>query len=289
MASAPATRSSAATTWSPQPEPERSRVGLALTILEPAERWRLEEEDVPETPLHDGIIQTLLLILKHWAHKEARSALVTSNLACRWDPGDARLGTDPDVVLVEPAPPEGEQLASLRIWEVGHSPPRVAIEVVSPSTAEKDYLDAAARCARLGVRELWVFDPLLVGQTDAGGPYLLQIWRRSREGTSFNRVHAGGAPTRTEALDAYLVVTDNGSHLRLANDPAGLDLWQTAEEAERARADEERARADRERVRADEERARADEERARADEERARAETAEAELTRLRQLLEERN
>ena len=115
-----------------------------------------------------------------------------------------------------------------------------------------------------------------------------------REGTSFHRVHAGGAPTRTEELDAYLVVTDNGSRLRLANNLAGLDLWQTAEEAERARADEERAHADEERVRADEERARADEERARADQEqaradqeRARAESAAAEVTRLRRLLDE--
>ena len=77
------------------------------------------------------------------------------------------------------------------------------------------------------------------------------------------------------------MVTENGSRLRLANDPAGLDLWPTAEEAERARANEERACAD-------EERARADEERARADEERARAETAEAEVARLRRLLAER-
>ena len=116
-------------------------------------------------------------------------------------PSDARIGTDPDVVLIEPAPPEGEQLASLRVWEPEHTPPRVAIEVVSPGTAEKDYLDAAARCARLGVRELWVLDPLLAGLSDAGGPYLLQVWRRSGEaGTSFNRVHAGGAPARSEEL-----------------------------------------------------------------------------------------
>ena len=62
-------------------------------------------------------------------------------------------------------------------------------------------------------------------------------------------------------------LTDSGSRLRVANDPAGLDLWPTPEEAERARADKERKR---------------------ADDVRKRAETAEAEVARLRRLLAER-
>ena len=93
-AAAPAPTPSGARPSSPELVLGRAQVALQLTIVEPVERWRLEEEDVPETPLHDAIIQTLLLVLKYWAHREARSALVTSNLACRWDPSDARVGTD---------------------------------------------------------------------------------------------------------------------------------------------------------------------------------------------------
>ena len=233
------------------PPAERAQVALRLVIVEPPERWRLEEDDVPETPLHDAIIQTLLLVLKQWAQQGGHSALVTSNLACRWDPSDARIGTDPDVVLVEPAPTEGEHLTSLRVWEPGHAAPRIAVEVVSETTANKDYLDVPTRCARLGVRELWVFDPLLAGPSDAGGPYLLQVWRNAgNQPGALDRVHAGVAPARSEELGAYLVVTDDGTRLRLANDPAGETLWPTAEEAALAQADAERARADEERARA---------------------------------------
>jgi hypothetical protein len=84
-------------------------------------------------------------------------------------------------------------------------------------------------------------------------------------------VHAGLAPARSEELGAYLVVTDDGTRLRLANDPAGETLWPTAEEAALAQADAERARAD--------------DERARANDARARAQALEAELARLRLLL----
>lgn len=209
-----------------------ARVSLRLEIEESPGRWLLEEQSVPETPLHDGIIQVLLLVLQHWASKLERSVLVTSNLGCRWDPSDARVGADPDVVLVEPAPPEGEQLSTLRIWEPGHSPPRVAIEVVSANTAEKDYLDAPARCARLGVREVWVFDPLLQGPATTGGPFVLQVWRAN--GSELERQHAGATPAWSEEMDAWLVVTDEGARLRLASDRDGEELWPTRAEAAEA-------------------------------------------------------
>jgi Uma2 family endonuclease len=229
------------------------RVALHFEIEEPPGGWLMEEESVPETPLHDAIIELLMLVLKHWAHTEARSSLVTSNLGCRWDPDDARVGVDPDVVLIEPAPPEGEQLTTLRIWEPGHVAPRVAVEIVSANTAAKDYLEAPARCARLGVRELWIFDPRLDGPSATGGPFTLQIWR-ANEGAEMTRVHAGPAPAFSEELGAWLIVAADGSRLRLAADAAGHHLWPTAAEAEAAR-----------------------------------AATAEAEVARLRRLLDERN
>jgi Uma2 family endonuclease len=214
-------------------------VGLSFVIDEPAEHWRLEEEDVPESPLHDAIIELLKLVLERWAAAEGRSALICSNLACRWDPARPRVGTDPDVVLVEPAPPEGEDLSSLRVWEASHPPPRLAVEVVSPAHPEKDYAEAPLRCARLGARELWIFDPKLVGPAGTGGPFRLQVWRR-RDDVAHDEmtlVHAGEAPAFSPELGAWLVVTEGGRRLRLAHDEAGEHLWPTAAEAQQAEAE----------------------------------------------------
>jgi hypothetical protein len=48
------------------------------------------------------------------------------------------------------------------------------------------------------------------------------------------RVYAGEGPARSPTLGAYLVVTEGGRHLRLADDERATTLWPTAEESERA-------------------------------------------------------
>ena len=113
-----------------------------------------------------------------------------------------------------------------------HTAPRLAIEVVSPSTAEKDYTVSLDKYASSGALEVWVFDPRLKGPEAHGGPFVLQVWRRV-DGT-FRRQYAGTGPARSAYLDAWLVVTDSGSRLRIADDAAGSQLWQSAEEAEQA-------------------------------------------------------
>ena len=217
--------------------PVPSVVELSFAVEEPRHRWLLEERDVPETPLHDAVIDLLKLVLRRWVDAHGRSALVARNLGCRWDPEDARVGTDPDLVLVEPHPPEGEALRTLRVWEGGHPPPRIAVEVVSETEPEKDYVEAPLRCARLGARELWVFDPTLAGPDETGGPFSLQIWRldRSGERARMDRVYAGPGPGFSEELGAWLVVTDRGARLRIADDRTGRALWPTDFEAERDR------------------------------------------------------
>ncbi len=236
-------------------------------VEERPDRWRLEEEDVPETPLHDAIIRTLVLLLRYWAQSNELSALIASNLGCRWDPDDARVGTDPDVVVIAPPPPEGERLRTLRVWEPGHEPPKIAVEVVSANTADKDYTDAPARCARLGVQELWIFDPLLEGPSSTGGPFTLQVWRLDAESKEMQRTHAGSSPAYSEELDAWLVTSTDGSRLRIASDRNGTRLWPTLAEAQAQRADEQAQR---------------------ADEQAQRAEAAEAEVARLKALLAEK-
>jgi Uma2 family endonuclease len=203
------------------------------------ERWLLDEDDTPEAPLHDLAIDLLTAVLRAWVRRTGRGASVHRNMALRWVPDRPRVGCDPDVCLVEPALPEEE--TSLCLWKPGHAPPRVAIEVVSEGTAAKDYNDNPARYAANGTQELWVFDPLRTGPAESGGPWLLQVWSRG-PGGRFRQVYAGEGGAFSDVLGAWLVVTDGGRRLRIADDEAGQRLWPTGEEAalaEVARRDEE--------------------------------------------------
>lgn len=196
----------------------------------------LDEDDMPESTLHDQAIALLQLILVAWARRTHLDALVARNLACRWVQADARLGVDPDLMLVSPAPPlpPGKRsLKQLRLWEPGHAPPRVTVEVVSEFTSDKDYLDAFWAHGKAGSRELWVFDPELHGTSKTGGPFLLQVWARQPDG-AMKREHAGSGPAWSHELQAWLVLTEAGTRLRIADDRAGSRLWPTEAEAQAA-------------------------------------------------------
>jgi Uma2 family endonuclease len=229
------------------------RVEVVYDVPDTDDRWVLEEETVPESALHDEIIRLLVEVLNAWGRRSHRNVRVGRNLALRWNEARPRVGVDPDVYVVEPAPPEGDDTTSLCTWKPGHFPPRVAVEVVSETTPEKDYEEGPDKYAASGTGELWVFDPLEAGSSLRGGPFVLQIWRRDASG-QFRRVHAGGAPARSEALGAWLVVTDGGRRLRIAEDADGRRLWLT--EAEQANAKAEEAEAEVARLRAEIERLR---------------------------------
>ncbi len=188
---------------------------------------------MPENTLHHCAIALLELILLAWARRLGLDALVAVNLACRWNKTDARIGVDPDLLLTIPHPPfpDGRKsLKQLRLWEPGHNPPRITLEVVSESTAEKDYNEAPWAHAQAGVRELWIFDPELHGPVRDNGPFLLQVWQRQENGT-MKRTHAGSGPAWSEEMQAWLLVTDQGTRLRLADDRFGQNRWLTEAEA----------------------------------------------------------
>jgi Uma2 family endonuclease len=241
------------------------RVELRYEVPVSSPHWTLDddEERMPENPLQVAICDLLKLILVAWCRRRDADALVSGNVALRWDPLHPKVGVDPDVYLVEPSPPLGHKSKSLRTWVKGHSPPRVAVEVVSDATADVDYNVKPAKYAASRTRELWIFDPLMVGPR-GGDAVRVQVWRReARRG--FRRVYAGDGPARSEELGAWLVVTDGGERLRIADHADGTGLWLTGEEEARARAEEARAR---------EEEARAAKDAALAEVERLRAELA---------------
>jgi Uma2 family endonuclease len=186
---------------------------------------------MPESVLHDEAVELLRGLLAPWAARA--SAFVVRNLAVRWVESEPRVGVDPDVCVLSPPPPDARELRSVRTWMPGHAPPLLAIEVVSETNPRKDYAIGPDKYAASGTGELWVFDPLLSGPAVGGGPFPVQIWHR-RDGGDLVRVYAGEGPARSPTLGAYLVVTEGGRHLRLADDERATTLWPTAEESERA-------------------------------------------------------
>ncbi len=218
------------------------KVFVAYEVPEPDAGWELEEQDMPESALHDAIIDLLKHVLKAWVTRANLDALVASNLALRWDEQRFKVGVDPDIAVYVPPPPEGEETTSVCTWETGHVPPRIAVEVVSKSTASKDYVTAPNQYAASGATELWVFDPKRFGPRQNGGPFVLQLWRRDDAGV-FRQVYRGDGPCKSPELGAWLVVTDQRTRLRIADDPEGTNLWLTAEErVEREKQSVERSR-----------------------------------------------
>ena len=214
--------------------PRRERpASIVYPVTPDPVTWVMRDEDnMPESPLHREASETLRSLLACWIERTGRDAEVGCNRGVRWDAENPMFGVDPDVYVIEPRPPPGRRHVSLRTWEPGVNPPSLAVEVVSENNAVKDYVVAPDKYAASRTRELWVFDPLQMGPAVRGGPHRLQLWRPG-EGPAFSRV-----------LSAWVVVTDGGTRLRVADDAAGQRRWPTEAERERARADEERARAD---------------------------------------------
>lgn len=218
-------------------------VRLVLDVPTPDESWVLSEENMPESSAHRDTVDLLKLLLLAFVARTRRNAHVAANLACRWDRDHPSIGVDPDIALIEPAPPpEASTLRSLRTWEPGHVPPRFAVEVVSSTNPNKDYVTAPAKYAALGTRELVIFDPERLGPAVMGGPHVLQVWCRTEDGRTMTRVYAGRGPAYSSELGAWLIPTPQG-RLRIAGDEQGISPWLTREEAEaEARTQEAEAR-----------------------------------------------
>lgn len=215
--------------------PPSLRVIRRSEVVPDLERWVLTEETVPESSPHDLLSERIRDLLLGWAARSQRAVKIGRNLAIRWDRQHPRFGVDPDVYLVEPPPPEGDAVRSLKLWKKGHVAPRLAVEIVSAQHPTKDYVVAPQKYAACGVEELWIIDLLLEGPRAHGGPFRIQIWRRLSD-ASFAQVHAGEGPARSELLQAWLHAkqTPAGGSFDVSTNAAGAERWLTPEEAERA-------------------------------------------------------
>jgi hypothetical protein len=233
-------------------------VSVRYAVRAIPEAWVLPEGNVAESIPHDDAARHLQLVLLAWAERSPRNVRVARNLAIRWLREAPQIGIDPDVCVLEPPPPEADDLGSLRPWVPGHRPPPLCFEVVSANHPHKDYAAIQDRYAAMGAFELVVFDPLLAGPPALGGPVPLQMWRRDETGI-FDRVHFGSEPAYSRVLEAWLVPGER--RVLIKDDLHTTAAWPTGEERERE--EKEREREEKEREREEKEREREAKERER--------------------------
>src|SRR5688572_3830042 len=152
----------------PRMPPGREPVCVRYELPGFSERWTLSEQPVPESAWHDACLELVKALLVAWLARTGRAAAVYRNLAVRVRSDRPNVGFDPDICVVEPAPTEGNELESLKLWQMDHRAPSLAIEVVSPNHPHKDYSEVPEKCAAAGVGELVVFDPKLAGPRTGG-------------------------------------------------------------------------------------------------------------------------
>jgi Uma2 family endonuclease len=223
---------SAPSTWRPRIGCEiryrlEDRVDIAYRLDGLTESWTIPEIPVPEAPWHDRALERLKALLVSWVGRNGRDAIVFRDVVIGVRKDKPRWGFNPDICIVEPPPPSASTIDSVRLWEPGHRPPVFVVEVVSRRHPYKDYVTVPDKCGLLdGVKELVVFDPWLAGPEAAGGPYLLQFWRRTEAGLL--RTYCGSEPVYSEYLDALLVPDRAARRLNVASRSG--EPWQTPEE-----------------------------------------------------------
>jgi Uma2 family endonuclease len=221
--------------------------GILLTYPQFAnlDEWWIPEGTVPQATYHDIAAVYLQELLKEFVNRTEREAYVARDLAIRYLEERPQIGIDPDVCVLDPAPPGVESLSSLCLWKEGHLRPPLCIEIVSESHPNKDYQSIHERYAWMHAAEVAIFDPMLVGPRSHGGPVALQLWRRNDSGL-FERVAFGDEPAYCDYLSAWLI--PSGRLLAIADDPEGRYRWPTAVERERAAKEQERAAKEQERA-----------------------------------------
>ena len=198
-----------------------------------------ESDDMGESTLELLIRLTLVPLLARYLKQKGAPPFVGGNQFIYGRRYEPTCSVAPDVYVLPGLAPEAAP-RSIKVWETGHAP-SWALEVVSLDKA-KDYLRAPLRYEELGVKELVIFDPAPARETGVRW----QVYRRRARG-GFGRASLSDEDrVFSRVLGCWLrVVPEGGSvRLRLGTGKDGDELFPTAEEAERARAETERARAD---------------------------------------------
>jgi Uma2 family endonuclease len=176
--------------------------------------WPAPDLDYPESdgePLAETGVHVRELLDSRWVlqqrYRDDADVYVASNMFVYYEQGNPRAVFAPDVFVVHGVPKEPER-RTFKIWEEGRAPSFV-LEISSRSAWVEDLGNKKAICARLGVREYFLWDP--------EGEYLtprLQGYRL--QGGEYHRIapdHGGGVASETlgvvfHAEESRLVASD---------------------------------------------------------------------------------
>lgn len=202
------------------------------------------EDDTGEGLLQKLIIVLLLPLVRRFLEERGVRALVGGNQFIYWVQHEPTSSLAPDLYVLPGVDPD-LAIGSWKTWETGVVPSFV-LEVVSEDV-RKDYEDVPRRCAKLGVRELVIFDPDGERHPDRRR---WQVYRRHERGPLAVVESTNAATIRSEVLGAWLASVGSGdaTRVRLALDAQARTLVPTdaerasAEAAARAEAEAEVAR-----------------------------------------------
>jgi Uma2 family endonuclease len=193
-------------------------------------------DDTGVPTLQTFISILLFSLLRRWFASRGKPIFVGANQFFYWKQFDATERVAPAVYLL-PGVPLTARVGAWKVWETGHVP-SFAFEVVSHDV-DKDYLVVPRRYGRLGVKELFVFDPDFATSPNRAR---WQVFRRVK-GRGLLRVEAtNGDRVRSRAIGCFLRAVGEGDEVRvrLATGPTGDTLFLTDEE-DRAQAEAELA------------------------------------------------
>lgn len=222
-------------------------------------------------PMADNTKQTRWIITLYnnlGSYYQGQEVFVAANLL--WYPveGMPTVRQTPDVLLAF-GRPDGDR-SSYQQWKEAGVVPQVVFEILSPGNSTMEMVRKLTFYRQYGVEEVIVIDPgIKDGDAESFVPYLRDVDRMAT--SQFETVDwvspRLGIRFRQEEAEVKVYYPD-GTPFQ------SFEAMKAQWEAERARAEEEQKRAEVERQRAEVEKQRAD--------------AAEAELARLRKLLEER-
>ena len=185
------------------------------------------EEKVGEDLLQRWIVELLRPLLERWLSQRGVQALVGADQFIYYQQHAPTQRVSPDIYVLPGVAPR-TRVTSWKTWEKGIVP-NFALEIVSKDW-EKDYIDAPARYADVGVKELVIFDPAPERHADG---IRWQVFRRGA-GRRLARVEvSAGDRIKSKVLACFLRAVGEGDDMRvrIGAGAGGDELFPTGEEA----------------------------------------------------------
>jgi Uma2 family endonuclease len=184
------------------------------------------QDDMGEGSLQRLVSELLRILVERWLHQQGKPLFVGADQFFYWKQFDSSESVAPDVYVL-PGAPLDPDVGSWKVWLTGYVP-SFAFELVSRDV-DKDYIQSPAKYARLGVKELIVFDP---EYEQSRSRSRWQVFRKTKGG--FHRIEATDADrVKSQVLGCHLLAVGEGSsvRVRIGSGINGEELFPTDVEA----------------------------------------------------------